>query len=209
MTASLVRSSSALRRPGKHRSLVVPEERLIAQPDGTYHVRLNQTALVTQVATELVGDEPLVVPVVAEEVTIERVPVNTLVAGEAPTPYEEDGVLVIPILEEVLVVEKRLLHKENVRVTKRRIRISQPQQVTLRREVVEVERVAPGEQRAVPESELDDDRARRPPAVGGEESRQLGTTPYAIPGRRCAARANHNERVRGQAVRGCTCTAWP
>ena len=41
----------------------------------------------------------------------------------------------IPILEEVLVLlQKRLLHKENVRVTKRAIRISQPQQVTLRRE---------------------------------------------------------------------------
>ena len=159
--------------------LVVPEEMLIAQPDGTYHLRLNQTAMVNQVATELVGDEPLVVPVVAEELTvekrrvargivrvrtrvetrqevvdepllreevaIERVPVNTLVEGEAPTPHDEDGVLVIPILEEVLVVEKRLLHTENVRVTKRHIRISQPQQVTLRREVVEVERVAPGE----------------------------------------------------------------
>jgi len=45
--------------------VVGPEEMLIAQPDGTYHSGLNQTAMVNQVATELVGDEPLVVPVVA------------------------------------------------------------------------------------------------------------------------------------------------
>ena len=70
---------------------------------------------------------------------------NKFVEGAAPTPHYEDGVLVIPILEEVLVVEKRLLLKEEVRVTKRQKHISKPQHVTLRREVVDIERLAPGE----------------------------------------------------------------
>jgi uncharacterized membrane protein YeaQ/YmgE (transglycosylase-associated protein family) len=34
-------------------------------------------------------------------------------------------------------------------------------------------------------------------------------TPYAIPGRRCAARINRDERLWGRAVRGCDCTARP
>jgi uncharacterized protein (TIGR02271 family) len=96
----------------------------------------------TRVETrEEVVDEPLR----REEVTVERVPVNNLVEGEAPMPHYEQEVFVIPILEEVLVVQKRLLLKEEVRVTRHRTTVSKPQQVTLRREVVEVERVAPSE----------------------------------------------------------------
>jgi uncharacterized protein (TIGR02271 family) len=162
--------------------LVVSEDVLVAQPDGTYHLRAHGTTLDTQGATGTVADESLVIPVVAEEITVEKrrvargtvrvhtrvetrqevvdepllheevviehVPVNTLVEGEAPTPHDEDGVFVIPILEEVLVVQKRLLLKEEVRITRRRTTIRKPQQVTLRREVVEVERVAPGESSA-------------------------------------------------------------
>jgi uncharacterized protein (TIGR02271 family) len=159
--------------------LVVSEDVLVAQPDGTYHMRLHQTALVKEGTTTSAVDEPLVIPVVAEEltvekrqvtrgtvrihtrvetreevvdeplrreeVTVERVPVNKLVEGEAPMPHYEQEVFVIPILEEVLVVQKRLLLKEEVRVTRHRTTVSKPQQVTLRREVVEVERVAPSE----------------------------------------------------------------
>jgi uncharacterized protein (TIGR02271 family) len=161
---------------GSH--LVVPEDVLVAQPDGTYHLRLNQSALKEGV-TALGADEPLVIPVVAEEltvekrqvtrgtvrihtrvetreevvdeplqheeVTVERVPVNALVDGETPTPHYENEVFVIPILEEVLVVQKRLVLKEEIRVTRRRTTVSRPQQVTLRREVVEIERTASSE----------------------------------------------------------------
>ena len=42
---------------------------LIAQPDGAYHVQLNQTALVKEVTKASEVDEPRVVPVVAEELT--------------------------------------------------------------------------------------------------------------------------------------------
>jgi stress response protein YsnF len=45
------------------------------------------------------------------------------------------------VLEEVLVVEKRLLLKEEVRITKRRIETHMPQRVILRREEVAVERI--------------------------------------------------------------------
>lgn len=54
-----------------------------------------------------------------EEVEIRRVPVNEYV-DKAPGIRYEDDRIIIPVLEEVLLVEKRLLLKEEVVVTKRR-----------------------------------------------------------------------------------------
>lgn len=79
----------------------------------------------------------------SEEVAVERVPINTLVEGPSPQIREEDGVLIVPVLEEVLVVEKRLMLREEVRVTKHKTTSNTPQTVTLRRETVEIERLAP------------------------------------------------------------------
>jgi uncharacterized protein (TIGR02271 family) len=77
--------------------------------------------------------------VIREEVVVEHVPVNTFV-DVAPEVREQDGVLIIPLTEEVLVVEKRLRLREEVRVSRRRTTTSTPQTVALRREVVEIER---------------------------------------------------------------------
>jgi stress response protein YsnF len=48
---------------------------------------------------------------------------------------------IIPILEEVVVVEKRLVLKEELRVTMQRVSRRQPQSVTLRREEAVIERI--------------------------------------------------------------------
>lgn len=88
-----------------------------------------------QERTELV-DEALL----REEVVVERVPMDRVV-DTIPTTYSEGDTLVIPVVEEVLVVEKRMLLKEEVRITKRAVRESSPQEVTLRSERVEVERL--------------------------------------------------------------------
>lgn len=85
-------------------------------------------------------DEPLA----REEVTVERVAVEKFVDGPQPMRREGD-VVVIPIVEEVLVVEKRLMLKEELRVRKRIVEERSPQTVTLRREEAVVERLpAPG-----------------------------------------------------------------
>ena len=75
-----------------------------------------------------------------DEVVIERVPVNRVVEGPISMRSEEET-LIIPVLEEVLVIEKRLLLKEEVRVTTRRVETRTPQRVTLRREEVTVEHI--------------------------------------------------------------------
>jgi uncharacterized protein (TIGR02271 family) len=82
-------------------------------------------------------------PLVRETVLVERVALNTLVEGAPPIVRDEGDVLIIPILEEVLVVEKRLLLKEEIRVVKQRTTVNNPQRVTLRREVIDIERSLP------------------------------------------------------------------
>jgi uncharacterized protein (TIGR02271 family) len=75
-------------------------------------------------------------------VEVERVPVGRAVA-EAPPVREEGDTLVIPVVEEVLVVERRLVLREEVRVrlsTERRREVSE---VSLRRQDVAVTRLPP------------------------------------------------------------------
>jgi uncharacterized protein (TIGR02271 family) len=79
-------------------------------------------------------------PLLRDEVVVERVPINRVIEGPASVRSEE-GTLIIPLLEEVLVVEKRLLLKEELRITKRRVETHRPQRVTLRREEAAVERI--------------------------------------------------------------------
>lgn len=78
-------------------------------------------------------------PLLREEVAVERVPVNQIVEQAAPVRYEGDTTI-IPLYEEVLVFEKRLMLVEEVRVTRRQTEHRDPQTVTLRREEVVVER---------------------------------------------------------------------
>jgi stress response protein YsnF len=87
---------------------------------------------------ERIVDEPLAV----ETVEVERVPLGRWV--EAPPGVRQEGeTTVIPVLEEVVVVEKRLRLVEEVRVTRRRRTERAAERVALRREEVVVERLDP------------------------------------------------------------------
>jgi uncharacterized protein (TIGR02271 family) len=77
---------------------------------------------------------------VREQVEVTRVPVNRPVE-KSPGVHFEGDTMVIPVLEGVLVVQKRLVVREEVRVRKTRQTIREPQEVTLRSEQIEVERL--------------------------------------------------------------------
>lgn len=94
-------------------------------------VRINKTV---RERVETV-DEPLA----REQVQVERVPIGRVVEGPIAVRHLGD-LMIVPVLEEVLVVEKRLMLKEELHITRRRTEVRQPQQVTLRSEEVEVER---------------------------------------------------------------------
>jgi uncharacterized protein (TIGR02271 family) len=85
-------------------------------------------------------DELVDVPLLKEHVDVRRVVVDREVEG--PLPIRKDGqTVVIPIVEEVLVVAKRYVLKEEVHVT-RSVREERHQEhVTLRRQQGEIERV--------------------------------------------------------------------
>jgi uncharacterized protein (TIGR02271 family) len=81
----------------------------------------------------------------SDTVEVTRVPVNrTLSEGEVPpVAREEDGVTIIPVLEEILVVEKRLVLKEELHIRRSSTDEDVEVPVTLRKQHAVVERVSP------------------------------------------------------------------
>jgi uncharacterized protein (TIGR02271 family) len=78
----------------------------------------------------------------SREVEIERVPIGREVDGPLP-PRREGDAWIVPIVEEVLVVEKRWRLKEELHVRPRTVERPYRKQVTLRSEQASVERTAP------------------------------------------------------------------
>jgi uncharacterized protein (TIGR02271 family) len=75
-----------------------------------------------------------------EDVTVERVPIGRMIET-APPMREEDGVLIVPVLEERLVVMTELVLKEEIRITKKSRTEVVREPVRLRSERVEIERL--------------------------------------------------------------------
>lgn len=79
------------------------------------------------------------IPLLHEEVSVERVAMNRVVDERLPVRYDGDT-LVIPVVEEQVVVQKRLVLIEELHVRKQTIETHQPQRVTLLKEEVEITR---------------------------------------------------------------------
>jgi uncharacterized protein (TIGR02271 family) len=99
-------------------------------------VERNRTRITKQVHTE---EETIETPLRQERVQVERVPVERIIDSPVTSHYDGDT-LVIPVMEEVLIIEKKLFLKEEVRVTKYVGEIEHQETVTLRKEAVTVER---------------------------------------------------------------------
>ncbi|MCE7984827.1 MAG: DUF2382 domain-containing protein [Caldilinea sp. CFX5] len=99
-------------------------------------VERNRTRITKQVHTE---EENIDTPLRQERVQVERVPVERIIDSPVTNHYDGDT-LVIPVMEEVLIIEKKLLLKEEVRVTKYVGETEHQETVTLRKEAVTVER---------------------------------------------------------------------
>jgi uncharacterized protein (TIGR02271 family) len=74
-----------------------------------------------------------------EHVEVTRVPIGKEVKV-APVQRTEGDVLIIPVVEEVLVVEKRLVLKEELRISRRTTREDIEVPVTIRKQRAVVER---------------------------------------------------------------------
>ncbi|MFP5405774.1 MAG: DUF2382 domain-containing protein, partial [Gammaproteobacteria bacterium] len=89
-----------------------------------------------------------------DEVEVTHVPVDRIVPlDQAPATRYEGDTLVVPVLEEVLVVEKRMMLKEELLIHRKRTEFRAPQHVVLRSEQVAIERI-PGERGAATAREV-------------------------------------------------------
>ncbi|QHT68528.1 YsnF/AvaK domain-containing protein [Rhodocytophaga rosea] len=122
---------------------VINESAVIPVIEEQVHVSKQQIETGKVLVSKKVHEEEktIDIPLVHEEHTVERIPVNQYVEKAPEVRYEGDT-MIIPVLREEVIIQKRLFITEELRITKRKIETSVPQQVTLRREEVIVERIA-------------------------------------------------------------------
>jgi uncharacterized protein (TIGR02271 family) len=150
-------------------SLVVPNTALVRQSDGTFRLPVDGDQLRAASADEqivlpvieerlqvakrrivtggvrvqkLVREHEEVVeePLLRESVEVERIAKNELIPdGTAIETRHEGDTIIVPVIEEVIVLQKRLMLKEEIRITKSSQRTISAQPVTLRREEIIVE----------------------------------------------------------------------
>jgi uncharacterized protein (TIGR02271 family) len=125
--------------------LVVP----IIEEQVDIHKRKVTTGRVRLTRSVVEREEVIDEPAFRETVEVERVPVNKTLDGPVGVRFEGDT-MIIPVVEEQVVVEKRWVLKEEVRVTKQRTRTDEPQHVTLHEQNVSVERLEPDDQENQP-----------------------------------------------------------
>lgn len=118
------------------REIVVPSSALIAQPDGSYFLNQNEqveslpqappvrpaNAHAPPVEAAIV-EPPLTAATAAqlfrEDCDVERVSIKRIIDRPAEIRHEGDT-LIVPLMEEVLVVEKRLMLREELHIKRRR-----------------------------------------------------------------------------------------
>jgi uncharacterized protein (TIGR02271 family) len=101
--------------------------------------RTVETAIV-QVSTVTQSNDALVYePLTHERVEIERIPVGRVVET-APSIREEGDITIIPVLEETVVIEKRLVLKEEIHVRRVRVTEQHRETVVLREQEVVIKR---------------------------------------------------------------------
>ncbi len=90
-------------------------------------------------------DEIVDVPHAEEKLSVKHVEVGTILSeGSLPQPRQEGDTYIIPVFEEVYVIEKRVRLKEEVHITKERMESKEKQKLRLRSEHIAIERFDEG-----------------------------------------------------------------
>jgi uncharacterized protein (TIGR02271 family) len=125
-----------MEKDDREQELVVPviEEEVVAgaQPVKTGSVRVEKHV---EKRTRRIET-----PLLHEDVEVRRVPVHRIVS-EAPAIRKKGDTVIVPVVEEELVVTKRLVLKEEIHLIKRRGRDRFVKEVELNRERAEVRRL--------------------------------------------------------------------
>lgn len=125
---------------GDNATLVVP----VIQEEVTVDKKIVESGKV-RISKRISQQEELIdVPILREQVTVERIPVNRVVEA-APQARHEGDTMIIPVVEEQIFYQKRLVLVEELHVRKQVVEEHKPQQVTLLKEEVDVTRAAENE----------------------------------------------------------------
>ncbi len=126
----------ALDREGREReTLPLVEEELVV---GKRQVTSGRVRISTRVETV---EEMARTALDSERVEVERVAINREV--DAPPPVRTEGdVMIVPVLEEIMVVEKRLVLKEELHIRRQTHTEDVEVPVEVRKQRVEVERIS-------------------------------------------------------------------
>lgn len=84
--------------------------------------------------------ESFEIPLQQEEIVIKRVPKNELVDTMPPASRYEGDIMIIPVLKEVAVIEKRVMLVEEIHISKLKTEKTETQEVVVRKEEVNVTR---------------------------------------------------------------------
>ena len=103
--------------------------------------RVVETGQVRLVKTVHQDQQTVRIPLVADQIIVERVLINELV-DEPPATRQEGNTVIYPVLKEEYVLVKRLRLVEEIRVTTRQVQTEESQIVSLRREEISIERTA-------------------------------------------------------------------
>jgi uncharacterized protein (TIGR02271 family) len=88
-------------------------------------------------------DVRITLPIINESYDIEHVPVESRILDTPPPPVRYEGeVMIIPVLKEITVVQKKYEVVEELRITRRVTETPMVQEITLRKEHIHVERSA-------------------------------------------------------------------
>jgi len=127
-----VEKEKSMKMPAEKKTFPVMEEELQVGK------RTVETGI-TRVSKKVRSIEQLIEePLIKENVEVEHVAINRYIDAPVETRTEGD-VIIIPVLEEVLVVEKKLRLKEEIHIRRRRETLRHSQKEVVRKEDVVVE----------------------------------------------------------------------
>lgn len=85
---------------------------------------------------------PVQIPFFTEEVEVEHVAINKYIESEFPQIRYEGDKVIIPVLKEEVIIQKRTLLVEELHVSKKQVQKYTTENIILKKEEVEVERIA-------------------------------------------------------------------
>lgn len=112
---------------------IIEEQAEVTKTD----VKTGRVVFTKEVSQE---DIDVQIPLTHHEVEVERVAINKYLEGSAPKVRYEGETMIIPVVREVAVVEKKLLLVEEVYVKPKQTQTEHQETVSVRKETLNIER---------------------------------------------------------------------